>query len=191
MALPMKVFSDYLPIICFFVVFKLYGIYVATAATIAVSTLQVGFFWIKNRRVETIPLVTLVMVVLLGGTTLLLHDEIFIKWKPSIVYWIFAMALFISQWFTKKTIMERMMSEKIDLPKPIWAHINLAWGLFFLILGFVNLYVIYHYSTNAWVNFKLFGTLGLIFLFAVLQAIYMGKHIKNEPDPESQPSSDE
>ena len=174
----MKLLTDYLPIICFFVIYKIYGIYVATAAVIVISTVQVAFIWIKNRRVETIPLITLVLVVILGGTTLLLHDEIFIKWKPSIVYWLFTIALLGSQWFTKKTIMERMMSEKIALPKPVWSQINVAWSLFFLGLGLLNLYVVYHFSTNAWVNFKLFGTLALIVVFAIVQSLFIPKHMQ-------------
>ncbi len=188
----MKILNDYLPIICFFIVFKLYGIYAATAAVIVISTLQVSFFWFKNRRLETIPLVTLVLVVILGGTTLLLHDEIFIKWKPSVVYWLFTLALLGSQWFTKKSIMERMMGEKISLPKPIWSQVNVAWSIFFLGLGFLNIYVVYHFSTNAWVNFKLFGTLGLILVFAIAQSIYISRHMKptaaNDPSIESPPS---
>jgi len=182
----MKFFLDYLPIICFFVIYKIYGIYVATAATIIVTALLVVFSLIKYRKVETMPIITLVMVTILGGSTLILHNDIFIKWKPSIIYWIFALALFGSQWFTKKTIMERMMGDKVEVPQTIWSRINTAWGVFFLLLGGVNVYVIYHYSTDTWVNFKLFGTLILILIFAILQAMYMTKYIKPEL-PESKP----
>ena len=180
----MKVFFDYLPIICFFIVYKIYGIYAATAATIVITMILVGFSLIKNRKLEPVPLITLIMVVLLGGLTLILHDEIFIKWKPSIVYWIFTIALLGSQWFTKKNIMQRMMSTKIDMPTAIWERINYAWGVFFLLLGGINLYVVYHFSTTTWVNFKLFGTLVLILVFAILQAMYMAKYIKTDDPPE-------
>src|SRR5690606_15227979 len=111
--------------------------------------------------------------------TLLLHDAMFIKWKPTVIYWAFAIVFFGSQFIGEKTLIQRMMENNISLQKPIWSRLNVSWGLFFAILGILNLYVIYHFDTNTWVNFKVFGGLGLTFVFVILQAVYLGRHIKS------------
>lgn len=180
----MKLFYDYFPIICFFIAYKLFGIYVATATTIAASALQVGVYWLIHRSYEKMHLITLILIVVLGGTTLLLHNPIFIQWKPSIIYWLFAIALLISQFFGKKNLIEHMMADKIKAPKKIWTHIAYAWSFFFLILGGINIYVVYHYDMNAWVNFKLFGTLIATLIFAILQAIYISRHVIHDEEPQ-------
>lgn len=178
----MKFLFDYFPIVCFFIAFKFFGIYIATATMMVASLLQVGVFWLKHRRVEKLHLIILILVFILGGSTLIFHKEIFIKWKPSIVYWIFSIALLASHW-SQKTILSRMIGDKINLPNKIWTRLNFSWGIFFLFLGFLNLYVVYHYSTNAWVNFKLFGTLGLTVVLVIAQAIYMSYYYaKSEKD---------
>ncbi len=176
----MKLLYDYFPIICFFIAYKLYGIYVATAVTIGASILQVAFFWLKNRRFETIHLITLAFVVVLGGATLIFHKAIFIKWKPSIIYWIFSIVLIGSHFFTTKPLLHRLLSSKISLPLKIWARLNITWAIFFLLLGFLNLYVVYNYSTSSWVNFKLFGTLGLTLVFIIAQTLYMARHMDSD-----------
>ena len=174
----MKFLYDYFPIICFFVAYKLYGIFVATAVTIGASILQVGFFWLKNKRFEKLHLVTLALVVVLGGFTLIFHKAIFIKWKPSIIYWIFSIVIWGTE-FSAKPLLERMLGDKITMPRKIWSRLSHSWAIFFLGMGFLNLWVVYHYSTNSWVNFKLFGTLGLTLLFVVLQALYMTRHMES------------
>ena len=178
----MKFFFDYFPIICFFVAYKLWGIYVATAVTMATSFIQIGVFWLCYRRFEKLHIITFVMVMLLGGSTLIFHKDIFIKWKPTIVYWAFGLTLLGSQIFSKKTIMQHMLDEKVSLPVLIWRRLNISWGIFFLVLGFINVYVIYNFSTNAWVNFKLFGTLGIIMVFAVAQSLYMSKYMQADKE---------
>lgn len=175
----MKFLFDYFPIICFFIAYKLWGIYTATGVTIAASTLQLGVYWIIHRRFETLHFLTFVFVVLLGGSTLLLHNDIFIKWKPSVIYWAFAAVLLISPFLGKKTLLERMLSDKISLASKIWQRLNVAWAIFFTLLGLLNIYVIYHFDTDVWVNFKLFGTLGIMLAFIIAQAVYMARHIKN------------
>lgn len=176
----MKLLFDYFPIICFFIAYKFWGIYTATAVTIAACVLQNVVYWLKNRRFEKLHVITLAVVALLGGLTLFFHNAIFIKWKPSIIYWAFAMALLISQWFTHKNIIFRMLGDKVTLPPIVWNRLNAAWAIFFVLMGFLNIYVVYHYDTNAWVNFKLFGTLGLTLLFIIAQACYMVRFIKSE-----------
>ena len=182
----MKFLFDYFPIICFFIAYKLWGIYVATGVAMAASALQLAVYWLKHRRFEKLHLITSAFIFILGGMTLIFHNAIFVKWKPTIVYWIFAIVLLGSQIVaSKKPLMQRMLKDKINLPEKIWRHLNISWGVFFLFLGFLNLYVVYNYNTNAWVYFKLFGTLGLMLLFIIAQAFYMAKHmqkIKDVPD---------
>ena len=178
----MKFLFDYFPIICFFVAYKIWGIYVATAVAMVISALQVSGYWLRYRKVEKIHIITLALILLLGGTTLILHDAIFIKLKPSVIYWVFALMFFASHWFTSKTLIERLLGDKMQAPTKTWAVINYSWGIFFFLLGFLNLYVVYHFDTNTWVNFKLFGTLGLMLVFIVAQAFYLAKHTTSLED---------
>lgn len=174
----MKFLFDYFPIICFFIAFKLWGIYVATGVAMGTSVLQVGVYWLQHRRFEKLHIITMIFILVLGSFTLIFHKPIFIKWKPTIVYWIFAVILIGSQFFGSKPIMHRMLKDKITLPTEIWTRLNMSWAIFFVVLGGLNLYVVYHYDTNAWVNFKLFGTLGLMLLFIIVQATYIAKHLR-------------
>jgi intracellular septation protein len=173
----MKLLFDYFPIICFFVAYKFFGVYTATAVTMAACVLQNLIYWLRNKRFEKLHVITLFSVLILGGFTLIFHKAIFIQWKPSIIYWIFALVLTFSHYISGKNLLSKMLGDKILLPKRIWSHLNSAWILFFTFLGFLNLYVVYHYSMDAWVNFKLFGTLGLTLVFTIAQAIYMSRHV--------------
>ena len=185
----MKFLFDLFPILLFFIAYKFFGIYVATAAAIAASFVQVGAFWLKHRRFETMHLITLAVIAVFGGLTLALRDDTFIKWKPTLVYWILAGLLLASQWIGEKTIIERMMSAQIALPAPVWKRLNLSWGIFFVALGAANIYVAFFYGLDLdvetrrdiWVNFKVFGLLGLTLLFTVAQAFFMAKHIQHRP----------
>src|SRR5687768_11575425 len=131
----MKFLYDLLPLLVFFAAFKLYDIYVATAVAIVASFAQVGWFWLRHRRFETLHLVTLAVIVVFGGLTLFLRDDTFIKWKPTLVYWILAGLVLGSQFAARRTIIERMLGEQIALPQPVWRRLNLSWGLFFAVLG--------------------------------------------------------
>lgn len=175
----MKLLFDYFPIICFFIAYKFFGIFIATEVTMAACILQNITYWLMHKRFEKLHLITLLSVLILGGFTLFFHNIIFIQWKPTIIYWIFAGVLLFSQFFSHKNVLIRMLGDKISLPQKIWNTLNIAWSVFFIFLGFLNIYVIYHYSTNAWVNFKLFGTLGLTLAFTIAQAIYMSRHIQS------------
>ncbi|MCR4301225.1 MAG: septation protein A [Sulfuricaulis sp.] len=186
----MKFLYDLFPLLLFFAAFKFYDIYVATAVAIVASFLQVGLFWAKHRRFETMHVVTLAVIAVFGGMTLLLHDDTFIKWKPTLVYWILSALVLASQWFGSKTVIERMMSSQIALPAMVWRRLNLSWGIFFTVLGAINLYVAFYYGLGRdaatrqeiWVNFKVFGLLGITMLFVVAQAFFMAKHIQNKPE---------
>lgn len=144
----------------------------------AACILQNMIYWLKHKKFEKLHVITLISVLILGGFTLFFHKPIFIQWKPSIIYWIFAMVLLFSRYITRKNLLVRMLGTKINLPTSIWDKLNIAWSLFFIFLGFLNLYVIYHYSMNAWVNFKLFGTLGLTLVFTIAQTVYMSRHVR-------------
>lgn len=178
----MKLLFDFFPILLFFIAFKLFGIYYATGVAMAASLLQVLGYWIKHRRFEMMHIITLFLVLILGSATLFLHNPLFIKWKPTAIYWAFAIAFFGSQFIGHKPLIQRMMEEKIALEGSIWFRLNMSWVVFFAVMGVVNIIVAYHWSTNAWVNFKLFGTLGLTVIFVVIQALYMARHTK-EPNP--------
>lgn len=176
----MKFLFDYFPIICFFIAYKLWGIYIATATAIGASVLQVAAYWLHHRRFEKMHLITMAFIVLLGGATLIFHKAIFIQWKPTIVYWIFSLVLLFTQFMTKQTLMHRMFKDKIELPLKVWSRLNMSWAVFFLFLGALNLYVVYHYSLNSWVNFKLFGTLGLMLGFILIQALIMSRYVQQD-----------
>lgn len=173
----MKILFDLFPVILFFVTFKTFGVFAATAAAIVATLAQV--IWVKYRhgKVDTMLWVSLVIITVFGGATLLLHDENFIKWKPSILYWFFASALLFSKIVMNKNILRNLLQEKMALPDAVWNTINLAWSGFFIALGFLNLYVAFNFSTDAWVNFKLFGTTGLMFIFILAQAFLLAKHV--------------
>lgn len=174
----MKFLFDFLPVLLFFIAFKLYDIYIATAVAIAGSIAQTGWLWLRYRRIERMPLFTLLLIVVLGGSTLIFHDEYFIKWKPTAVNWLFAVVFLGSQWVGQKPILERMLSENLELPAPVWLRLNLAWVGFFLTMGLANLYVALNFDTETWVDFKLFGMLTLTLIFVIAQAIYLARHIK-------------
>lgn len=169
----MKFLFEFLPIVLFFIAFKIKGIYYATAIAIIVSICQILFAWARKRPIEPMMWISLVILLLFGGSTLLLHNEWFIKWKPTILYWIFSLIILISQFGFKKNIIQKLLSKQIQMPDKIWKRLNLGWGLFFCILGAVNLFVAYHFSTDIWVNFKLFGILGLILIFGIIQSIFI------------------
>lgn len=176
----MKILFDFFPILLFFIAFKLYGIYTATAVAIVASFAQVGWFWLKNRRVQTMHVVTLAIIVVFGGATLLLEDEMFIKWKPTVVNWLLAAVFLGSQFIGRKTLVERFMGDNITLPTMIWGRLNLSWTAFFTLLGVANLYVVYNFDTDTWVNFKLFGMLGLTLLFMVGQGVYLSRYLSDD-----------
>lgn len=179
----MKILFDFLPIIIFFATYKYtVDLIIATAILIPATIIQVGYNWFKNKTVEKMHLVSLVLVILLGGATILFGNGDFIKWKPTIVNWLFAVVFFGSQFIGQKNVMQRMMGDKIQLPFKIWRTLNLAWVAFFILSGTVNLYVAFQYSEEVWVNFKLFGLLGMTFVFVLIQGIYLSSHIQNKED---------
>jgi len=211
----MKFLFDLFPILLFFAVYKFQGIYAATAAAIATSVLQVAWQWFRYRRVDKMLLATLAIIVVLGGATLIFHDRAFVMWKPTAIYWLFAAAFFGSRFIGDKPLAERMMGQAVQVPNSVWKRLNLIWGMFFVFLGFANLYVanrffvaqheldlaagrsveistctaqltgsLLNLCQNArmmeaqWVNFKLFGLMGLMLVFVIAQAFYLARYMQ-------------
>ena len=176
----MKFLFDLFPVILFFVAFKFFGIYVATGVAIAATFVQIGWVWLRHRKVDTMLWVSLGVIVVFGGATLLLHSETFIKWKPTVLYWLFATVLTCSSLFFRKNLIRTMMEKQVTLPDPVWGRLLASWVAFFTVMGVLNLYVAFNYSTDAWVSFKLFGGIGLMLLFVLLQGLLMAKHVQEE-----------
>lgn len=173
----MQLLYDFFPILIFFIVYKIWGIYAATASAIVISFLQMMIYWIRHHKFERLQVITFFLIAILGTTTIILHNPIFIKWKPTAINWAFALVFLSSHFIGEKPLIQYLMDKKVTLPNRVWSRLNLSWVIFFSIVGALNLYVIYHFSTNAWVNFKLFGVLGLTILFAIIQAIYLARHM--------------
>jgi intracellular septation protein len=176
----MKFLFDLFPIILFFIAFKFFDIYVATAVAMAATIAQIIYSKVKHGTVDNMLIISGVLIVVFGGATLFLKDPVFIQWKPSILYWLFAATLVGGQLFFKKNLMRNLMEKQISLPDAIWSKVNLAWAGLFLVLGFLNLYVAFHYSQDTWVNFKLFGITGIMFVFIIAQTLLLTKYIPKE-----------
>lgn len=184
----MKFLYDIFPLVLFFIAYKMYDIFVATMVAIVASVIQVSYFWFKHKRFETIHLVTLGAIVVFGGLTVILRDPVFIKWKTTIVNWIFATVILYSQFFTKRTVLEILLGSKVEMRPEGWRSTNLSWGLFFLFVGALNIYVAFYYGLDLdearreeiWVNFKVFGVIGLTIIFVILQVFNMARYANLE-----------
>jgi intracellular septation protein len=208
----MKFLFDLFPVILFFLVFKLgeghqeaaHGIVaqymggliaggqvtaeqspimLATAVGIIATVLQIGYLLARRRKVDGMLWLSLAVIAIMGGATIYFHDENFIKWKPTILYWSFALALFIAQFGFRNNLMRKVMEVNIQLPDPVWDRVGRLWMLFLIAMGFLNLFVafvLFKGDTDAWVSFKLFGFTAIFFLFIFIQMLYLSKHIKEE-----------
>ncbi len=171
----MQFLFDLLPVIAFFVAYKLADIYVATAVLIVGVLLQTAVSWIRHRKVSPMLLTSAVLVLVFGGLTLLIHDAVFIKWKPTIVNWLFAAAFLVSQYLKGPTLVQRLMGANVEMPPADWRLLNLAWVGFFIFAGALNLWVAFRFDEATWVNFKLFGLMGLTLVFALVQGIWISR----------------
>lgn len=176
----MKFLFDIFPVVLFFVAFKFYDIYVATAVAIAATFVQIGWLWLRGRKIENMLWVSLAVIVVFGGATLLLQNETFIKWKPTVLYWLFGTALAVAHFVFRKNLIRSMMEQQMQLPEPVWTRLLMSWVVFFGVMGVLNLFVAYNFSTDAWVNFKLFGGMGLMLVFVFVQALMLSKHIADK-----------
>ncbi|ELY3834978.1 septation protein A [Cronobacter turicensis] len=176
----MKQLLDFLPLIVFFVFYKLHDIFWATGALIVATALAVIFSWYKYRKVEKMTLVTFVLVAVFGGLTIYFHNAEFIKWKVTIIYALFAGALLIGQWVMKKPLIQSMLGKEITLPPHAWSRLNIAWALFFIFCGLLNIYVAFWLPEAVWMNFKVFAIPGLTLVFTLLSGVYIYRHMPQE-----------
>jgi intracellular septation protein len=176
----MKLLLDFFPIIVFFAAFKLFDIYVATGVAIAATVAQIAYLRWSTGKVEPMQWLSLGVIVLFGGATLLAQNETFIKWKPTVLYWLMAGALFIGQVVFRKSLLKSLMGAQMALPDGAWRVMTWSWVGFFTVMGLLNLWVAFNFATDTWVNFKLFGGLGLMAVFVVAQALYLSRYMKTE-----------
>ena len=205
----MKFLFDLLPIFLFFSAFKYYEshkeaaaellntlfsslgfasgflpsqspILVATLVVMVATALQIAYVRLRHGKVDAMLWISLILVTVFGGLTLVLHDETFIKWKPTLLDWLFTLVLLISAQFFNRNLIRAMMEKQVQLPEPLWRNLNYAWAAFFAFMGVLNLYIAFNFSTDIWVNFKLFGGMGLMLLFVLAQGIFLTKHMPQE-----------
>ncbi|HEY8359721.1 MAG TPA: septation protein A [Ramlibacter sp.] len=175
----MKLLLDFFPIILFFAAFKLWDIYVATGVAIAATILQIGWLRYSTGKIEPMQWVSLGIIVVFGGATILAHDETFIKWKPTVLYWLMGGALAVGMLVFRKNLLKSLMGAQMELPDAAWRAMNWSWITFFALMGVLNLWVAFNFDTDTWVNFKLFGGLGLMAVFVVGQALFLGRYMKD------------
>jgi intracellular septation protein len=212
----MKIFLDFLPLLLFFVVGKYadshaewaarfatdhFGFLVsggvvgteeasallATIVVIVATAVQIGWLVSRRKKVDVMLWVTFALVVVLGGATIWFHNPTFIKWKPSALYWAMGLAFWVSQAIFHKNLLQTLIGAQLQLPAAIWQRLNFIWIAFFGLLGLLNLYVAYTFSTSTWFTFKAFGVTGLMLLFMLAQGLYIGKHLEPDPDPAPAP----
>ncbi len=186
----MKLLIDFFPIILFFVAFKVWGIYTATAVAIVATVAQIAYLRLKTGKIEPMQWMSLGVIVLFGGATLLAHDDNFIKWKPTVLYWLMGGALLIGQLVFRKNLLRSVMGAQLQLPDAIWLKLNWAWTAFFAAMGALNIWVAYNFDTDTWVNFKLFGGMGLMVVFVIAQAIYMSRYLPQDGAPSTAEAED-
>ncbi|WP_041360485.1 septation protein A [Nitrosomonas sp. Is79A3] len=177
----MKFLFDLFPVILFFLAFKLYDIFVATAVAIVAAIVQIGWLWFRRREVDKMMWINLAIIVIFGGATLISQDETFIKWKPTVLYWLIATVLLVSNLIFRKNLIQTMLEKQIVVPLFVWNRLNLSWIGFFLAMGCINLYVAFSFSVDTWVTFKLFGATGLMLVFIIVQMMMIGKYLKDMP----------
>jgi intracellular septation protein len=175
----MKLILDFFPILLFFGAFKVYDIYTATGVLMAATVLQMAIIWFREKKLLPMQKATLVLILLFGSLTLALHDDRFIKWKPTVLYGVMAIALAVAVWGFKKNFLKMLLGAQLELPTPIWARLNVAWIIYCVFMAAINGYVAAYFSTDAWVNFKLWGyAFPIVFLLA--QGLYISPHLKSD-----------
>ena len=188
----MKFLFDFFPVLAFFIAFFIpedsqQGIYLATKTIIVASLIQVSLYWVIFRRFEKLHVITLIVVLIFGSLTLYLQDERFIKWKPTVVLWVIAVGAFAGQFLGKKNLfrgMIQMADNNLTLPDTVWHRLNLSLIVFYILLGGLNLYVAFSFTTELWVKFKTFGIVGMNLIFVIGQVIYMSRYLEEPVNAE-------
>jgi intracellular septation protein len=181
----MQLLIEFLPILSFFVAYKFAGVYVATGVMLGMLLIVVAFQWFKHRKVGPMLLVSAGIGLVFGGLTIWLHDQTFVQLKPTAVYWLLALALISGRLFSDKPIIQRLMDSALPLPEEAWRTLNTVWAIAFIAIGAVNLYVMYHYDLDTWVNFKAYGLTGLMVVFALGQGIWLATKLPQDTDTEA------
>lgn len=176
----MKQLLDFLPLVVFFIFYKLYDIYVASGALIAATALALVVSWVLYRKLEKMTIITFLLVTVFGSLTLIFHNDEFIKWKVTVIYTLFAAALLFSQWWMEKPFIQSMLGKELTLPSTVWRKLNIAWALFFFVCGLVNIYVAFWLPESVWVNFKVFGLTALTLVFTLFSGLYIWRYLPRE-----------
>lgn len=176
----MKFLFDLFPVILFFAAFKMSDIYIATAVAIGATFLQIGLLALLRRKIEPMLWISLGIIVVFGGATLVLRDETFIKWKPTVLYWLFGSVLALADLLLRRNLIRSMLGAQVQLPDQVWRTLNWSWVAFFAFMGAVNLVVAFNFTTDQWVDFKLFGATGLMLVFVIGQALFLARHVEEE-----------
>jgi len=183
-----KFLFDLFPLICFFVAYVAADIFVATAAVIVATVGQVGWLWLRKRPIEPMLWMTLAIVLVFGGLTIYLHDNRFILWKPTILYWLFSTVIAGAALFLRRNLIQAMYAKaELRLPDAIWARLNWSWSIFFALLGIANLYVAFNFPESTWVQVKTFGFTSAMILFMVGQLLVISRHVVEEKKQEEKP----
>lgn len=184
----MQLLFDFFPVIAFFTAYKLTdNIFVATTVIIVAVIAQTSIQWLRHRKVSSMALMSAVLVLVFGGLTLWIHDEMFIKWKVTVINCLLAIGFLVSHYLGERPMVARMLGDNVTLPRQQWLRLSWMWIGFFLFLAAVNLYVAYHFSTGVWVTFKLYGMLGLTIAFALLQALWLSSKLPADSADSSSP----
>jgi len=187
----MYLFLEYLPLIIFFIVNKFADLYWATGSLIVTTALQLGFYRFKKEKIPTHHWVIFALVLVFGGLTIYLHDDAFIKWKVTIINLLFSVTLLVSNYAFNKNIIREFLAESLTLPANIWARLNLAWAVFFAFIAALNYYVAFNFELETWVNFKVFGLTGLMFVFSITSILLLYKYMPNEETESDESSTSE
>ena len=184
----MKFLFDLFPVVLFFGTYQIFphfgpkeeAMFYATAVAIIATFAQIVWTYLKYRKVDNMLWMSFVIVLVFGGATLLFHDKAFIMWKPSVLYWCFATVLLVSATWFDKNLIRTMLERQLSAPDRVWDRLNMVWAAFFAVMGFANLYVAMNFSESAWVNFKLFGTLGLMLVFVFAQSLMLSRYAEDK-----------
>lgn len=185
-----KFLFDLFPLLLFFVAYRFADIYVATGVAMIAAVGQIAYIKLSGQKIETMHWINLVVIVVFGGATLWLQNEAFIKWKPTVLYWLFGGILLVSQLFFKKNLLQKLLADKVTLSDAGWHSLNWSWAGFFLLAGALNLFVAFSglFSESAWVNFKVFGLMGLLIVFVIAQSLWLSKHmVTDETESATEP----
>lgn len=180
-----KFLFDLFPLLLFFAAFKFSDIFTATAVAMIAAVGQLAWLKARGKAIEAMHWINLTVIIVFGGATLLFHNDAFIKWKPTVLYWLFGSILIGARVLFKRNLMRKLMGDKVSMPDAVWDKLNASWAGFFLLSGILNLYVAFsgQFTEAQWVNFKVFGLMILLLLFVVLQSLWLGRHIKEDAAP--------